>query len=208
MATVTKTRWQMSGQGYEFCNCYFGCGCNFGGFPNSKDGSCQAFVGHAVATGRYGDVDLAGVKFALLVLWPGAIHEGNGRGVLIVDPATTDKQAEGLSQIVSGRLGGMPWEVMGPTVQVVGLVKQRITFEGRGQKSVMRIEGVGEARGDTLKNPVTGEDHEVNVVLPQGFIWKKGAVGQGAFRASVAGLTVEFDRTNWIHYDFDWSNAP
>lgn len=97
---------------------------------------------------------------------------------------------------------------MGPTVQVVGLVKQRITFEGRGQKSVMRIEGVGEARGDTLKNPVTGEDHEVNVVLPQGFIWKKGAVGQGAFRASVAGLTVEFDRTNWIHYDFDWSNAP
>lgn len=208
MATVTKTRWQMSGQGYEFCNCYFGCGCNFGGFPNSKDGSCQAFVGHAVATGRYGDVDLAGVKFALLVLWPGAIHEGNGRGVLIVDPATTDKQAEGLSQIVSGRLGGMPWEVMGPTVQVVGLVKQRITFEGRGQKSVMRIEGVGEARGDTLKNPVTGEDHEVNVVLPQGFIWKKGAVGQGSFQASAAGLTVEFDRTNWIHYDFDWSNAP
>lgn len=142
------------------------------------------------------------------MLWPRAIHEGNGRGVLIVDPATMDKQAEALSQIVSGRLGGMPWEVMGPTVQVVGLVKQRITFEGRGQKSVMRIEGVGEARGDTLKNPVTGEDHEVNVVLPQGFIWKKGAVGQGSFRASVAGLTVEFDRTNWIHYDFDWSNAP
>jgi hypothetical protein len=41
MATATKARWQMSGQGYEFCNCDFGCGCNFGGFPNSKDGSCR-----------------------------------------------------------------------------------------------------------------------------------------------------------------------
>src|SRR3989449_2127799 len=45
MATAMKTRWQMSGQGYEFCNCDFGCGCNFGGFPNSKDGSCRALVG-------------------------------------------------------------------------------------------------------------------------------------------------------------------
>ena len=27
----------MKGQGYEYCNCDFGCGCNFGGFPNSKD---------------------------------------------------------------------------------------------------------------------------------------------------------------------------
>ena len=101
----------------------------------------------------------------------------------------------------------MPWEIMGPTVQVVGLVKQKITFEGSGRKSVMRIEGVGEARGDTLKNPVTGEDHEVNVDLPQGFIWKKGEVGQGSFAASIAGLTATFDRTNWIHYHFDWSNA-
>lgn len=207
MANAQKTRWQMSGEGYEFCNCYFGCGCNFGGFPNSADGSCQAFVGHNVAKGRCGDVDLAGVKFALLALWPRAIHEGNGKAALVVDPAVTDRQVDALTQICSGQLGGMPWEIMGPTVQVVGLVKQKIRFEGSGRKSVMRIEGVGEARGDTLKNPVTGEDHEVNVDLPQGFIWKKGEVGQGSFAASIAGLTATFDRTNWIHYHFDWSNA-
>ena len=52
MATATKTRWQMTGQGYEFCNCDFGCGCNFGGFPNSKDGSCRALVGLTVTSGR------------------------------------------------------------------------------------------------------------------------------------------------------------
>ena len=43
--------------------------------------------------------------------------------------------------------------------------------------------------------------------LPQGFIWKKGEAGQGSFRASASGLSAAFDRTNWIHYEFDWSNA-
>jgi hypothetical protein len=32
--------------------------------------------------------------------------------------------------------------------------------------------------------------------LPDGFIWKKGEVGQGSFRASAGGLSVDFDKTN------------
>lgn len=207
MATATKTRWQMTGQGYEFCNCYFGCGCNFGGFPNSQDGSCQALVGFTVTRGRCGDVDLSGLKGAGIFVWPKAIHEGNGKAVFIVEPSTTDKQVEALSQIFTGQLGGLPWEVLGPTFQVAGLVKAPITIEGSGRKSTFRIEGVGEARGDTLKNPVTGEDHLVNVDLPQGFIWKKGETGQGSFRAAAGGLSLAFDRTNWIYYQYDWSNA-
>jgi hypothetical protein len=114
MATATKARWQMSGQGYEFCNCDFGCGCNFGGFPNSKEGSCRALVGFSVTKGRCGDTDLAGVKGAGIFVWPKAIHEGNGKAAFIVEAATTDKQVEVLSQIFTGQLGGLPWELLGP----------------------------------------------------------------------------------------------
>lgn len=207
MVTATKTLWQMTGEGYEFCNCDFGCGCNFGGFPNSKDGSCRALVGFTVAKGRCGDVDLSGVKGAAIVVWPKAIHDGNGSAAFIVDPATTDQQIDALSQIFTGQLGGLPWELLGPTFKVVGLVKAKVSIEGSGRKSTFRIEGVGEGRGDTLKNPVTGEDQIVNVDLPTGFIWTKGECGQGSFRAAAAGLSVEFTRTNWIHYRYDWSNA-
>ena len=63
-ATVKKTIWTLTGQGYEFCNCDFGCGCNFGGFPNSKDGSCRALVGLHIRRGTCGAVDLSGVKCA------------------------------------------------------------------------------------------------------------------------------------------------
>lgn len=207
METTATARWNLTGQGYEFCNCDFGCGCNFSGFPNSKDGSCHALVGLHVARGRCGDVDLSGVKCAGVYAWPRAIHEGNGKVAFVVDPATTDAQVNALAQIFTGKLGGMPWEVLGPTAEVVGLVKARITIEGSGRKSTFRAEGVGEGRGDTFKNPVTGEEHLADVHLPSGFIWKKGECGQGSFRAAAAGVSVGAEKTNWILYGFDWSNG-
>ena len=207
MATATKTAWQLRGRGYEFCNCDFGCGCNFGGFPNSKDGSCRALLGVDVVSGSCGGVELSGIKCAAIIDWPKAIHEGNGQCVFAVEPSTTDTQIEALSQIFTGQLGGLPWELLGPTFQVIGLVKAPITIEGAGRKSVFRVEGIGEGRGDTFKNPVTGKEHLANVDLPDGFIWKHGECGQGSFNAKAGGLSLAFDKTNWILYDFDWSNA-
>ncbi len=207
MATATATRWAMSGRGYEFCNCDFGCGCNFGGFPNSKDGSCRALVGMTITSGKVGDVDVSGVKCAAVLDWPKAIHEGNGKCVFIVDPATSDKQIEALAGVFTGKLGGMPWELLGPTFQVVGLQKARITIEGAGRKSVVKVDGIGEGRGDTFKNPVTGKEHLANVDLPDGFIWKHGECGQGSFKASSDGVSVGAEKSNWILYEFDWSNG-
>jgi hypothetical protein len=123
-----------------------------------------------------------------------------------VEPSTTDKQIEALGQIFTGKLGGMPWEILGPTYQVTGLVKAKISIEGKGRKSVFKAEGVGEGRGDTFKNPVTGEEHLADVVLPHGFIWKRGECGQGTFHAAASGVSIGAEKTNWILYDFDWKN--
>jgi hypothetical protein len=147
------------------------------------------------------------VKCAGIYAWPKAIHEGHGKVAFVVDPATTDKQVDALAQIFTGKLGGMPWEILGPTAEVVGLVKAKITIKGSGRKSTVTVEGVGEGRGDTFKNPVNGEEHLADVVLPTGFIWKKGQCGQGSFSASAAGVSVAAENSNWIYYDFDWSNA-
>jgi hypothetical protein len=197
----------MRGTGYEFCNCDFGCGCNFGGFPNSADGSCRALVGMHIADGACGSVSLAGVKCASIVAWPKAIHEGNGKAVFVVDPSTTDAQVEALAQILSGKLGGLPWELIGPTLEVVGLEKRAITITGTGVKSRFAIDGIGEGRGDSLKNPVTGEDHTAIVELPTGFIWTRGNCGQGDFHVKAGPLELDFEKTNWINYEFAWSNT-
>jgi hypothetical protein len=160
-----------------------------------------------IHSGSCGGVDLSGLKCAAIVAWPKAIHEGNGECAFVVEPATTEEQIGALSQIFTGKLGGMPWELLGPTFEVKALLKANISIEGSGSKSVFKVEGIAEGRGDTFKNPVTGEDHFANIELPDGFIWKKGQCGQGTYKASGGGVSIAAENTNWILYNFDWANG-
>lgn len=204
--TEVETKWRLRGTGYEFCNCVPGCTCNFSGFPSSRDGSCKAFVGNFIDEGFCGDVDLAGLKAIAILDWPKAIHDGGGKAVFVVEPEATEAQINCLAQIYTGQLGGLPWSILGTTFDVAGLVKARITVEGSGLALTLNAEGVGKGVGDTFKNPVTGEPHEVQIVLADGFIWKTGDCGVGSFSAKAEGVSLDFKDTNWILYDFDWSN--
>ena len=40
-----------------------------------------------------------------------------------------------------------------------------------------------------------------------GFIWTKGECGIGTFQVEAEGIRLDFTDTNWIYYEFDWSNA-
>lgn len=200
------TRWSLSGTGYEYCNCDPGCTCNFSGFPSSSDGSCKALVANVIREGRCGDVDLTGVTAVAVIDWPHAIHDGNGRAVFVVAPETTDEQIGALSQIYTGGLGGLPWEILGTTYEVVGLVKAPITITEAGIDSTVEIEGIGRGEGRSMLNPVTGEPHEAHITMPDGFIWTDGNCGIGSFSVAAEGLSLDFTDTNWIHYEFTWAN--
>lgn len=204
--TQTATEWRLKGKGYEFCNCQPGCTCNFSGFPTSPDGSCKAAVGTHIIEGRCGDLDLSGIKAVAIIDWPKAIHDGNGKAVFVVPPAVSEEQLGCLAQIFTGQLGGMPWAILGPTFEVAGVVRAEVNIEDDGMSSGFSIPGVGEAKGEALKNPVTGEEHLAAIVLDTGFIWKRGDCGQGSFDVEAEGIHLKFDDTNWILYDFDWTN--
>lgn len=209
MSTVQSTRttpWQLSGQGYEFCNCQPGCTCNFSGFPTSTDGSCKAVVANHIVEGQCGDVDLSGITVLAIVDWPKAIHEGGGRAVFVVPDEVTDEQLGCLAQIYTGQLDGLPWSILGTTYEVTGVVRAPVEIHDNGIESDVRVPGVGEARGTALKNPVTGEEHRVAIDLDQGFIWKRGDCGAGTFEFAAEGIQLSFENSNWIRYEFDWSN--
>ncbi len=208
MTTIeTKTIWRLKGIGYEFCNCQAGCTCNFSGFPTSPDGSCKAAVGNHITEGECGGVDLGGIKVAALLDWPKAIHDGGGKAVFVVPDSVTDEQLGLLAQIFTGQLGGMPWEILGQTFEVAGVVRAEVEIDEAGIESGFRIPGVGEARGTSLRNPVTNEPHGVSIVLDTGFIWKQGECGQGTFNVEAEGISFSFKDSNWIRYEFDWTNA-
>lgn len=204
--TETMTAWRLAGKGYEFCNCQPGCTCNFSGFPTSADGSCKAAVGTHITEGYCGEVNLDDITAVAIFDWPKAIHDGGGKAVFVVPPEVTDEQLNCLAQIFTGQLGGLPWSILGTTYEVAGVVREKVTLEDDGIHSGFSIPGVGEARGTTLTNPVTGEEHGVAIVLESGFIWKQGDCGQGSFEVQAEGIHLEFKDSNWIYYDFDWTN--
>jgi len=205
-ATEAKTAWRLKGKGYEFCNCQPGCTCNFSGFPTSADGSCKAAVANHIEEGHCGDVDLSGIDAVAILDWPKAIHDGGGKAIFVVPPEVSEEQLGALAQIFTGQLGGMPWEILGGTFEVAGVVRAPVNITDNGLESGFSIPGVGEAKGSMLKNPVTGEPHGVAIVLDTGFIWKRGDCGQGSFHVEAEGVNLEFSDSNWILYDFDWTN--
>lgn len=204
--TTTKTAWRLKGKGYEFCNCLPGCTCNFSGYPSSTDGSCKAAVANEITEGYCGDVDLSGIDAVAIIDWPKAIHDGDGRAVFVVPPAVTDEQLGAMAQIFHGELGGMPWEILGPTFEVVGVERADVKIVHDGINSGFAVPGVGEAHGQALRNPVTSEPHQAAIVLDDGFIWSRGECGQGSFHVASAGIELDFRDSNWILYDFDWTN--
>lgn len=204
--TETTTAWRLRGKGYEFCNCQPGCTCNFSGFPTSPDGSCKAAVGTHIVDGHCGDVDLSDIKAIAIIDWPKAIHDGNGRAVFVVPPAVSDEQLGCMAEIFTGQLGGLPWSILGTTFEIAGVVRAEVEIDDDGINSGFRAAGVGEAKGTSMKNPVTDEDHQVAIVLDTGFIWSRGECGQGSFHVEAEGISLDFSDSNWIYYDFDWTN--
>lgn len=60
-ARAQAPAWQLSATVAESCSCTISCPCNFGGAPNRNP--CEGNRMIAIDSGRYGDVDLAGVQF-------------------------------------------------------------------------------------------------------------------------------------------------
>lgn len=169
--TAARTAYRIKMDHIEACNCQHGCNCQFGGFPN--EGKCEFLIGYRITEGHYGEVDLAGTKIVVALKYPGAIHEGNGTGVLFVDENASPEQVDAVEAIWRGRAGGMPWEALaGTLVSLEGPVREPIELEAKGKRSSFRIPGILDLKLTPLIDPVTGDEKDVQIRYPNGgFFW-------------------------------------
>jgi hypothetical protein len=73
-----------------------------------------------------------GVRFVRAFSWPGAIHEGNGTRLLIVDEAASPDQRRALLALESGTQGGIFFEIFAAMCpNVLEPIFAPITFRGR-----------------------------------------------------------------------------
>jgi hypothetical protein len=158
------------------CNCDYGCPCNFNALPTA--GKCEGHWTWHVEKGKADGVSLDGVNFSLCVNWPGAIHEGEGEGLLLVDESADDDQRQAVSRLVAGELGG-PWGVLAwtwPTLHGPEAVPYE--FELDGLNTRVKAGDKLELQMEPISNPVTGAEVTPGAVLPQGIVFKRADFGR------------------------------
>lgn len=180
---MSNTSWTIKAREFVHCNCAYGCPCQFNALPTH--GNCEAVVALEIIEGFHGSTDLAATRIAMIAAWPGAIHEGKGQVVPIVDDSASEPQREALLRIMSG-LDTVPgstfFQVFSTTFEkvhdpVIAPIEFSLDVEGR--RASLKVPEWIDARGEPITNPVTGEEHRARINLPHGFEYETCEVGRG-----------------------------
>lgn len=184
-------KWQLRGHVILACNCDYGCPCNFNGLPTT--GKCEGNWNWHVEAGRFGDVSLAGLTFSAAVIWPGAIHEGNGEAIVVIDDQADEPQRNAIQTLLSGEAGG-PWKIIRTTISTMHEpLFARYEVDVAGFSSSVHAGKHITLDMEPVKNKVTGAEVHPRAVLPEGFVFKEGDLGASSkFRVDGP---VSFDHT-------------
>ena len=177
------TDWTIKGREFVHCNCAWGCPCQFNSLPTH--GNCQAVAAIEIEEGFHGETRLDGLRIGMIMSWPGAIHEGAGAVVPIVDEGADDAQREALLRIMTGQdtaPGSTIFQVFSTTFETVHdpvFARIDLDLDVDAREATYKVPGLLEARGEPLRNPVTGEAHRARINLPEGFEYDVCEVGRG-----------------------------
>ncbi len=180
--------WEIEGEEFSNCNCDYGCPCQFNALPTH--GSCEAVVGCQINKGHFGDITLDGLRAAVVLWWPGPVHEGKGKMQIIVDEQASDAQRDAIVKIIHGEdtepMSTM-WSVysaMCPTK--LETLSKPITLEIDIEERIGKIlvPDVFETTGEPIHNPITGDIHRARIDLPHGFEYDIAEMGSASTEAT------------------------
>lgn len=203
----TRTGFRIRADSVEACSCAHGCNCQFGGYPN--EGICEFIIGYEIREGHFGDIDMAGVKAAVVAKYPNAIHEGNGHVILFVDQEASGAQVNALASVLSGQHGGMPWEALAATItKFEGPISMPIEIRYQSRRSSVRIPGAIEMQLEPMRNPVTNEEQDVHITYPSGgFFWDDAEIATTTtMNAEYGDLRIEWPAKYASVAEVNWTN--
>ena len=158
---MANPAWTASGDYFETCTCDYLCPCLSSNLTASPTkGDCVFAFAFRVDRGRFGDVSLDGLCFALAGVAPGPMGDGNWSVGLIVDDRADAAQEKAIAATASGEAGG-PLAALAPLIASFrGVEKKSIRFEASKyvpsiQDSVVEYELLGRS----------GEPPQLDVLL-------------------------------------------
>jgi hypothetical protein len=124
--------WRLRGEFVMSCNCDW-CPCAVSlGKARPTEGYCLSWFVFRLDEGRWGELDVGGLRLAVLLEVPGRMAEGNYTVGLYLDERSTEAQRSPLEQIFTGQAGGPPgwWRLV--IGRYLGARAVAITYEVDG----------------------------------------------------------------------------
>jgi len=203
-----STKWRIAGEEVVSCNCAWGCPCQFSALPTH--GRCEAVAAWEIHEGYFGDTRLDGIRFARIYSWPGAVHEGNGTRLNVIDEKATDDQRTALLALESGTHGGLYFEIYAavcPNVLEPIFAPIAIEVDRERRRGRVVIPEVLESYIEPIRNPATGEEHRARIVLPDGFEYREAEnANTVSFVVKPPPLAMRYANTYAQLNVFNWSN--
>jgi hypothetical protein len=186
---MATSDWRLEGEWIKNCTCAFGCPCDFNALPTQ--GYCKGLAGMRIIKGHFEKTRLDGLVFVATVHFPGALHEGNGQLQPIIDERATAEQREALFNIMSGKFSaeGTLFHILSLIVTKTHdplFVPFEFSFDKDGRVARVVAKGVLETEVEPIKNPVTGQPHRIQVVMPEGFEHRAAEVASADIRSTGA----------------------
>jgi hypothetical protein len=200
-------KWEMHGVEFVNCNCAWGCPCQFNGPPTH--GNCRAMGFAQIDKGRFGDVPLDGLRWGVLMAWPAAVHLGNGKLHTIIEERANPQQRQAIETITHGGQtapGSLIWQVFSTTITefLPTLYKPiELAIDYAARTARVKVPGVLEGSGESIRNPVTNAPHQVIVTMPTGFEFTESEVLSGKTRAG-GPIALELDGSHAHIARFHW----
>lgn len=184
---MAMTEWMIRGPEIAACNCDFSCPCQFNAMPTTGD--CRATVAMRIDEGHHGKVKLDGLHWVAIAAWPGAIHQGRGEILPVVDRRATPEQREAILKILSGQdtePGATVFQVFSTTLDKVHDPRfEDISFDVDMDscEGHFSVPDLVQGKTQAIRNPITGQPHHPKVSLRNGFEFLEAEFASGTARS-------------------------
>jgi hypothetical protein len=203
-------QWMLRGAEFGNCNCNWGCPCQFN--APTTHGHCEAVIGGLIEEGHFNDTRLDGLRWVMIVWWPGEIAEGKGRQQFIIDERADAAQREALLKILKGEStapGATHFFVYNSTMSeeldpIFANIELSIDVEAREAR--IAVGDLVESTGTPITNPNTGEAYRAAIQLPNGFEYTVAEMGTGTSRVRTGielDLQDSYGQFNVLHMNQD-----
>ncbi|HEY7603325.1 MAG TPA: DUF1326 domain-containing protein [Gaiellaceae bacterium] len=197
--------WKLKGSYAETCSCELMCPCNLSFDHGATYDYCRATLAFSIRDGEIEGTDVSGLKAAFIIDTPKVMTEGNWKLGVFIDDQATDEQAEKLTSVFTGQLGG-PMAALGPLVgEVLGIERVPIEMVDDGVRHTVRV-------GDAI-------DFEIEDIVPFGVETGEPARLTGIFhpvgstltaaeakRSRISAFGIEYEgKTGLSTSEFSWA---